>query len=133
MLKELSSVKSFGGFQKRFQHYSDVLSCYMHFSIYIPSTSGREKMPAIYWLSGLTCTDENFVTKAGAQKYAEENKIILICPDTSPRGDSIPDDDKAAYDFGLGAGFYLNATESPWSENYRMYDYIVFELSLIHI
>ena len=131
MLIELSSVKSFGGFQKRFQHYSDVLSCSMHFSIYIPSTSGKEKMPAIYWLSGLTCTDENFVTKAGAQKYAEENKIILICPDTSPRGDSIPDDDKAAYDFGLGAGFYLNATESPWSENYRMYDYIVFELPAV--
>lgn len=128
MLEELSAVKSFGGLQKRFQHKSVVLNCYMNFSVYVPPVTGEEKIPAIYWLSGLTCTDENFVTKAGAQKYAAKEKIILVCADTSPRGDFIPDDEDGAYDFGLGAGFYLNATELPWSENYQMYDYIIHEL-----
>jgi len=98
----------------------------MNFSIYIPSHDENEKLPVIYWLSGLTCNEQNFITKAGAQKYAAEHKVIIVAPDTSPRGESIPDDD--AYDLGQGAGFYLNATQQPWSENYKMYDYILNEL-----
>jgi S-formylglutathione hydrolase len=82
----------------------------------------------LYWLSGLTCTDENFVTKAGAQQYAAAHGIAIVCPDTSPRGEDIPDDLEGAYDFGLGAGFYVNATESPWAKHYKMYDYVVDEL-----
>ena len=82
----------------------------------------------MYWLSGLTCNDQNFVTKAGAQQYASDLGIAIVCPDTSPRGDGVPDDPEAAYDFGLGAGFYVNATQKPWNQHYRMYDYIVHEL-----
>lgn len=82
----------------------------------------------MYWLSGLTCTDENFVQKAGAQKKASELGIVIVAPDTSPRGKNIPDDPEGAYDFGLGAGFYLNATQEPWDKNYNMYDYITEEL-----
>ena len=85
-------------------------------------------MPVVYWLSGLTCTDENFVNKAGAQRYAAELGLAIVAPDTSPRGDDVPDDPDSAYDFGLGAGFYVNATQQPWSRHYRMYDYIVDEL-----
>jgi S-formylglutathione hydrolase len=85
----------------------------------------------LYWLSGLTCTDENFVTKAGAQHYASQHGIAIVAPDTSPRGEGVPDDPEGAYDFGLGAGFYVNATEEPWSEHYRMYDYIVEELPVL--
>ena len=87
--------------------------------------------PVVYWLSGLTCTDENFVQKAGIQRYASELGIIIVAPDTSPRGENIPDDENGAYDFGLGAGFYLNATREPWKQNYRMYDYVVDELPSI--
>lgn len=82
----------------------------------------------LYWLSGLTCTDENFVQKAGVQRYAAEAGIAIVCPDTSPRGDDVPDDAEAAYDFGLGAGFYVNATQAPWDKHYHMYDYITQEL-----
>lgn len=117
---------SFGGWQDVYQHQSDVLKCAMNFSIYLPPHAKDEKLPVIYWLSGLTCNEQNFITKAGAQKYASENKVIIVAPDTSPRGDNIADD--AAYDLGQGAGFYLNATQAPWSEHYQMYDYIVHEL-----
>lgn len=85
-------------------------------------------MPALFWLSGLTCTDQNFVTKAGAQQYAADFGIAIIAPDTSPRGEGVPDDAEGKYDFGLGAGFYLNATEQPWAKHYQMYEYIVNEL-----
>ena len=85
-------------------------------------------VPVLYWLSGLTCTDENFVTKAGAQRYAAEQGIALVMPDTSPRGEGVADDEKAAWDFGLGAGFYVDATEEPWKKNYQMYRYITQEL-----
>jgi len=88
-------------------------------------------VPVIYWLSGLTCTDENFVTKAGAQRYAAELGLAIVAPDTSPRGEGVPDDPEGAYDFGLGAGFYVNATEEPWRRHYRMYDYIVDELPAV--
>ncbi len=127
-LTELSSVKSFGGLQKRFEHQSETCKCKMIFAVYLPKEAETEKVPLVYWLSGLTCTDENFVTKAGAQAYAAKHGIAIIAPDTSPRGEGVPDDAEAAYDFGLGAGFYVNATEAPFSTNYHMYDYITKEL-----
>lgn len=120
---------SFGGWQEVYKHQSEVLKCFMNFAIYIPPHEKDETLPVIYWLSGLTCNEQNFITKAGAQKYASEHKVIIVAPDTSPRGEGIPDDD--AYDVGQGAGFYVNATQKPWSENYRMYDYIVDELRAV--
>jgi len=100
----------------------------MTFSVYLPPQSESGAVPWLYWLSGLTCTDENFVIKAGAQQFAARHKIAIVCPDTSPRGEEVPDDPDGAYDFGLGAGFYVNATRPPWHRHYRMYDYIVTEL-----
>lgn len=127
-LEKIAENRCFGGRQLRFKHSSAVLKCDMVFSIFLPPQAEKGKVPAIYWLSGLTCTDENFVTKAGAQQYAAKYGVAIIAPDTSPRGEGVPDDPEAAYDFGLGAGFYVNATQSPWSEHYQMYDYIVSEL-----
>ncbi len=135
-MEQLSDNKSFGGRQLRFKHPSATLGCDMTFSIYLPpqacSAKGcadvGNKIPLLYWLSGLTCSDENFVIKAGAQRYAAEHGIAIVCPDTSPRGDGVPDDAEGAYDFGLGAGFYVNATEAPWAQHYQMYDYVVQEL-----
>jgi S-formylglutathione hydrolase len=100
----------------------------MTFSIYLPPQAKQAPVPVLYWLSGLTCTDENFVTKAGAQQYAAEYGVAIVCPDTSPRGEGVPDDEEGSYDFGLGAGFYVNATEEPWATHYQMYDYVVEEL-----
>ena len=128
-LAELSANKCFGGWQKRYSHQSTLLKCEMQFSIFIPPIADPDKkMPVLYWLSGLTCTDENFSSKAGAQRVAAELGIMLVMPDTSPRGEHIPDATDAAYDLGLGAGFYLNATQEPWHEHYQMYDYVVEEL-----
>ncbi len=127
-MQQLSAYHCFGGQQLRFSHNSSSLNCSMTFSIFLPPQAEQKKLPVLYWLSGLTCNDENFVLKAGAQRYASEQGIILVMPDTSPRGEGVPDDVDGAYDFGLGAGFYLNATEQPWAEHYRMYDYIVEEL-----
>jgi S-formylglutathione hydrolase len=127
-LEQIGSNQSFGGRQLRYRHRSTTLNCDMTFSIYLPSQAQRGPVPVLYWLSGLTCTDENFVTKAGAQQYAAAHGIAIVCPDTSPRGEDIPDDLEGAYDFGLGAGFYVNATESPWAKHYKMYDYVVDEL-----
>ncbi len=127
-LEKISENISFGGKQMRYRHASSSLNCEMNFSIFIPSDTNNNTVPVIYWLSGLTCTDENFVIKAGAQKYAQEHGIAIVCPDTSPRGDNIPDDPDKSYDLGLGAGFYLNATKKPWIDNYHMYDYLVEEL-----
>lgn len=127
-LQLLSSQACFGGLQQRYQHQSRVLQCPMQFSVYLPPQAQNGKVPAMYWLSGLTCSDENFSSKAGAQRYAAELGIALIIPDTSPRGDGVPDAPDQAYDLGLGAGFYLNATEQPWSAHYQMYDYIHLEL-----
>ncbi|MCH8501726.1 MAG: S-formylglutathione hydrolase [Aliidiomarina sp.] len=120
--------KVFGGRQIRYEHASRVLSCTMQFSVFLPPQAEQGSVPAVYWLSGLTCTDENFSSKAGAQRVAAELGLALIIPDTSPRGDDVPDDADGAYDFGKGAGFYVNATQAPWQQHYRMYDYIVEEL-----
>jgi S-formylglutathione hydrolase len=100
----------------------------MVFSVFLPPQAANGPVPALYYLSGLTCTDENFVAKAGAQQYAAEHGIAIVAPDTSPRGDDVPDDPEGSWDFGLGAGFYVNANQAPWSTHYRMYDYVVDEL-----
>ena len=118
----------FGGEQRRYRHKSKTLSCDMHFSIYLPPQVSEGPVPVLYWLSGLTGTDENFVIKAGAQRVASELGLAIIMGDTSPRGEDVPDDPEQAYDFGLGAGFYLNATQAPWNKHYKMYDYVTQEL-----
>jgi len=127
-MEQIAENKSFGGRQLRFTHRSQSLDCAMNFSVYLPPAAQQGKVPVLYWLSGLTCTDENFVQKAGAQQYAAQHGVALVAPDTSPRGEGVPDDPDAAWDFGLGAGFYVNATQAPWSKHYRMYDYVVDEL-----
>lgn len=128
MINKISSVKAFAGEQIQFEHQSQTLNCSMKFSVFLPPQAQQQRVPAVYWLSGLTCTDDNFSTKAGAQRLAAELGIALIIPDTSPRGEDVPDDPEGAYDFGKGAGFYVNATEEPWAQHYQMYDYIVTEL-----
>ena len=127
-MEQLASNKIHDGQQQQFKHTSEVLNCEMVFSVFLPPQAVSSKVPVLYWLSGLTCTDQNFVTKAGAQRYAAEHGIAIVCPDTSPRGDGVADDPESAWDFGLGAGFYLNATQAPWAEHYRMYDYVAKEL-----
>lgn len=124
----ISTNLCFGGKQLRYRHASNTLDCDMTFSVFLPPQAEAGEVPVVYWLSGLTCTDENFVTKAGAQRYAAELGVAVVAPDTSPRGDGVPDDPDGAYDFGLGAGFYVNATQEPWRRHYRMYDYVVDEL-----
>ena len=116
----------FGGWQDVYRHESKVLGCTMNFAVYLPPQAATRKLPVLYWLSGLTCTEQNFITKAGAQRYAAEHGVIIVAPDTSPRGDDVADAE--GYDLGKGAGFYVNATQAPWSSHYRMYDYIVEEL-----
>lgn len=127
-MKKISEYRCFEGRQLQYTHDSDVLSCEMRFGVFLPPQAETRPVPVLYWLSGLTCTDENFTQKAGAQRMAADLGIAIVMPDTSPRGEGVPDDPDGAYDFGLGAGFYLNATESPWSNHYRMYDYVVNEL-----
>lgn len=121
----LEEHRCFNGWQQRWRHDSTALNCPMTFSLFIPDAQTAPP-PVLYWLSGLTCNDENFATKAGAQRVAAELGIALVMPDTSPRGDNVADD--ADYDLGQGAGFYLNATRAPWSAHYRMYDYLRDEL-----
>ena len=126
-IENVSVNKNFGGWHKQYSHQSKVLNCAMRFAIYLPpQVSNGEKVPVLYWLSGLTCSDENFMQKAGAQRMAAELGIAIVAPDTSPRGDDVADDD--GYDLGKGAGFYVNATQAPWNRHYQMYDYIVNEL-----
>ncbi|EGT5184340.1 S-formylglutathione hydrolase [Cronobacter sakazakii] len=121
----LEEHRCFGGLQQRWRHDSRVLNCPMTFSIYLPPDA-QTLPPVVWWLSGLTCSDENFTTKSGAQRVAAELGLALVMPDTSPRGDAVADD--AGYDLGKGAGFYLNATETPWAAHYRMFDYLSEEL-----
>ena len=126
-LENTSVNKSFGGWIKHYTHRSSALNCDMKFAIYLPpQTASGQKVPVLYWLSGLTCTDENFMHKAGAQRIAAELGVAIVAADTSPRGSDVADDD--GYDLGQGAGFYVNATQAPWNRHYHMYDYLLNEL-----
>ncbi|MCJ8298217.1 MAG: S-formylglutathione hydrolase [Pseudomonadales bacterium] len=126
-MKQIDSIKEFGGWLQRYQHPSTSCNCEMTFSIYLPPLAATQSVPVVYWLSGLTCTDDNVRSKAGAQRYAAELGIALVMPDTSPRGDDVADV-ADRYDLGKGAGFYVNATEQPWAKHYQMYDYVSREL-----
>lgn len=125
-MKLIEGHNSFGGHQEVWEHELSTLSCTMKFGIFLPRKAKSEKCPVLYWLSGLTCTEQNFIIKAGAQQWAEKHGIIVVAPDTSPRGEGVANDD--AYDMGQGAGFYINATQGPWAKHYRMFDYITEEL-----
>ncbi|EIB5631351.1 S-formylglutathione hydrolase [Escherichia coli] len=125
-MEMLEEHRCFEGWQQRWRHDSSTLNCPMTFSIFLPPPRDHTPPPVLYWLSGLTCNDENFTTKAGAQRVAAELGIVLVMPDTSPRGEKVANDD--GYDLGQGAGFYLNATQPQWATHYRMYDYLRDEL-----
>ncbi|EAA2273510.1 S-formylglutathione hydrolase [Escherichia coli] len=125
-MEMLEEHRCFEGWQQRWRHDSSTLNCPMTFSIFLPPPRDHTPPPVLYWLSGLTCNDENFTTKAGAQRVAAELGIVLVMPDTSPRGEQVANDD--GYDLGQGAGFYLNATQPPCATHYRMYDYLRDEL-----
>ncbi len=125
-MKRIEHRACFGGWQDVYQHRSNTLDCDMNVAVYLPPQAATQKLPVLYWLSGMTCNEQNFITKAGAQRYAAEHGIILVAPDTSPRGQGVGDDD--AYDLGQGAGFYVNATRQPWAPHYRMHDYVADEL-----
>ena len=124
-IEVVNEARLFNGTQQTYRHTANTLNCDMNFAVYVPDQPTGK---CLIWLSGLTCTEENFTTKAGAQRVAAELGLTLVAPDTSPRGDGVPDDLESAYDFGLGAGFYVNATESPWKQHYQMQDYIEKEL-----
>ncbi len=126
-MERIESHACFGGRQEVWKHVSSTLRCNMQFGIYLPEAALRgEKCPVLYWLSGLTCTEQNFITKAGAQVHAARHGLIVVAPDTSPRGEDVPND--PAYDLGQGAGFYVNATCTPWATHFHMQDYIAEEL-----
>ena len=125
-MERVESHACFGGTQTVWSHDSKALDCAMRFGVYLPPQAGIQPCPVLYWLSGLTCTEQNFISKAGAQRFAAEHGLIIVAPDTSPRGGAVPDDE--TYDLGQGAGFHLNATEPPWSAHYHMYDYVVEQL-----
>lgn len=128
-IEKVSNNHAFNGTHTQYKHQSTVTNCAMRFAIYLPPLANEQnKVPVLYWLSGLTCTDENFMQKAGALKLAAQLGIAIVAPDTSPRGEDVPDDPDGAYDFGLGAGFYINATQAPYAKHYHMYDYIIKEL-----
>ncbi|HMT37361.1 MAG TPA: S-formylglutathione hydrolase [Thermomonas sp.] len=125
-LERIEHRACFGGWQDVWEHDSSTLGCRMRFGVYLPPQAADGPVPVLYWLSGLTCNEQNFITKAGAQRYAAEHGIALVCPDTSPRGEGVADAE--SYDLGQGAGFYVNATQPPWAAHYRMHDYVVDEL-----
>ena len=126
-LQRIARNKMFGGYHERYTHQSQSTATEMTFAIYLPPCVEQgQKVAVLYWLSGLTCNDENFSTKAGAQRYAAEHGVALVMPDTSPRGEGVANDE--GYDLGQGAGFYVDATQAPWHEHYRMYRYVVEEL-----
>jgi S-formylglutathione hydrolase len=126
-LETVSEARCFGGVQGVYQHDSRELGCAMRFAVYLPSQAPARPVPAVYWLSGLTCSEQNFITKAGAQRVASELGLALVVCDTSPRGLGIPGESES-WDFGLAAGFYVDATRMPWSAGYRMYSYVTREL-----
>ncbi len=125
-LELVSESRSFGGTQAVYRHASSTVNCDMVFAAYIPPQAVEGPVPVLWYLSGLTCTHENAMTKAGMQEHAARHGIAVIYPDTSPRGDDIADDE--AFDLGQGAGFYVNATQDPWAPHYQMHDYVVGEL-----
>ena len=127
----ISEHASFGGKTGFYRHSSSVNSCTMQFAVFTPPQAAGGPVPVLTYLAGLTCSEETFMIKAGAQRVAAELGVMLVAPDTSPRGEDVPDDPDGAWDFGLGAGFYLNATEAPWSQHYRMYDYVTAELPAV--
>lgn len=127
-IETINETCCFGGTMGFYRHASAVNNCDMRFGVFVPPQAANGKVPVLTFLSGLTCTEENFMVKSGAQRVAAELGMMLVAPDTSPRGESVPDDPDGAYDFGLGAGFYVNATEAPWADHYRMYDYVTTEL-----
>jgi S-formylglutathione hydrolase len=124
----INETRCFGGTMGFYRHRSEVNNCDMRFAVFAPPQAADGKVPVLTFLSGLTCTEENFVVKSGAQRVAAELGLMLISPDTSPRGEGVPDDPDGSYDFGLGAGFYVNATEAPYARHYHMYDYVTTEL-----
>ena len=123
MLELLSEHACFGGVQRFFRHESSAIGLPMRFSVFIPAHADGQRLPALFYLAGLTCNEETFMTKAGAQRVAAEEGVILIAPDTSPRGANVPGETEA-WDFGVGAGFYLDATQEPWARHYRMESYL---------
>lgn len=123
----VSRARCFGGWQETHSHQSPVTGTVMKFSIFLPPSAQARPVPVLYWLSGLTCTEENFVVKAGAQRYAAERGIAIVCPDTSPRGAMVPGE-ADSWDLGLGAGFYVDATQRPWASHYSMETYVTKEL-----
>jgi len=126
-MERVESHASFGGLQEVWKHASSTLGCEMRFGIYLPPAAlCGERCPVLYWLSGLTCTEQNFITKAGAQAHAARLGLIVVAPDTSPRGEHVAND--PSYDLGQGAGFYVDATEAPWAPHFRMESYVVQEL-----
>jgi S-formylglutathione hydrolase len=126
-MERIEAHQSHGGRQEVWQHDSAVLGCRTTFGVYLPPAALRgERCPVLYWLSGLTCTEQNFITKAGVQAHAARHGLIVVAPDTSPRGEGVAND--PAYDLGQGAGFYLNATQAPWAAHFRMEDHVVQEL-----
>ncbi|MDX5446308.1 MAG: S-formylglutathione hydrolase [Zoogloeaceae bacterium] len=127
-MEQIAANRAFGGWHRRYRHRSQTLGCDMVFAVYLPPQAEHGPVPALYWLSGLTCTDENFMQKAGAQRVAAELGMALVAPDTSPRGDDVPGDPEGAWDFGHGAGFYVDATQAPYDRHYRMYTYVTCEL-----
>jgi S-formylglutathione hydrolase len=127
-METIAEHACFGGTIGFYRHASAANNCDMQFSVFRPPQSSNGPVPVVTYLAGLTCTEETFMIKAGAQRIAADLGLMLVAPDTSPRGDDVPDDPDGAYDFGLGAGFYLNATEAPWNRNFHMYDYLTKEL-----
>jgi S-formylglutathione hydrolase len=132
-LQVVSQSRCFDGTQFTYQHESSETGTMMRFAAFVPPDTRRSPFPIVWYLSGLTCTEENFIVKAGAQRVAAELGLLLIAPDTSPRGDAVPRDPAGSYDFGLGAGFYVDATQEPWLRNYRMASYIECELPALVI
>ena len=130
-IETLSETSCFGGRIGFYRHASVTNNCDMQFSVFVPPQASSGKVPVLTFLSGLTCTEENFMVKSGAQRVAARLGLMLVSPDTSPRGEGVPDDPDGEYDFGLGAGFYVNATQRPWSDYYQMYDYVTAEFQKV--